>query len=95
MDLSRQDDKGRNRLARRVDSLDYYYPLPIAWLYDSCSSNCIRACDYFRCRSHAHHESRLIKGIGIIVKYAVRLTRILNALEPRVNRVWILAFRAL
>ena len=37
----------------------------------------------------------LIKIIGILIKYTIRLTRLLNTLKPRANYLRILIFRAL
>ena len=95
MDISYKDNKGRNRLARGINSLNRRYPFTIPWLYNSCSANRIRAYNHFRYYNYAHYKSYLAKIVAIVIKDAVWLTRLLNALKPRVNCVWILTFSAL
>ena len=45
--------------------------------------------------SYTHYKSSLVKVIGILIKYAIRLTRLLHKLKPRAYYLWILTFRAL
>ena len=43
VELSRQDNKGQDRPARRINSFNYRYLVVIARLYSNCSTNSVRA----------------------------------------------------
>jgi hypothetical protein len=82
VELARQYHEQWKTPARRVDTLNRCNPLLVAWLYDSCPTHGVRACNYLSCGSHSHYKARLIKVVYIAIKYPVRDAYVLYKLKP-------------
>ena len=92
VELSRQDNNGQDRPARRVNSFNYRYLVTISRLYNNCLTNSIRAYNNLQYSSNAYYKSSLIKVVAILVKDTIRLIYLLYKLKLRVNynRIFIL-----
>ena len=95
MHYSVKDNKWWNRVPLGINSLNYYNPFLIAWLYYSRPTSPISSSNNFYSYNNTYLEASFIKILDILIKNLIFNNCILNAFKLGLNKYRILIFSTL
>jgi len=90
-----QDNKGRDRPAEGIDSLDDRCPLAVARLGQLCLATAVRGRNHHTRENDAHHEPSLVEVVDIVVHDTVLSLNVSYEGKPFANDLRIFALSPL